>query len=593
MTRYVVGIDLGTTNCGLAYVDTSADGTIHPFAIPQLVGPGELADKPTLPSFALLPTEHEMKATALALPWDKTPGLAVGTLARERGAELPHRLVSSAKSWLSYTGVDRTAAILPWRGADDDSPEGEKLSPVQASARYLSHLRAAWNARMEEPIEQQELFLTVPASFDAVARELTVVAAREAGLGNVTLLEEPQAAFYSWLAHTSDRWRDALSAGDTVLVCDIGGGTTDFSLIEVTDDGAGNLGLERVAVGDHILLGGDNMDLALAYGVMQKLGNKAKKLTSLQKRSLIHACRRAKETLLGADAPDTVPISILGRGSKLIGKTIRTDVTRQEVDSIVLEGFLPQVAADAAPQKRRAVGLKELGLPYANDPAITRHLAAFLARHGREPTAILWNGGVMKGDILRGRVADNVTAWRGGASIPSLHGTDLDLAVAHGAAYYGLVRRGKGIRIRGGTAQSYYVGVESAMPAIPGFAPPVKALCVVPFGMEEGTEADIPEEELGLVVGETATFRFFASSVRTDDATGVLIDPDDDELVELDPVETELSAEGNAEAGDVIPVTLQSFVTELGTLELWCVAKRGDSKWKLEYSVRGNGEQES
>jgi hypothetical protein len=502
-------------------------------------------------------------------------------------------VVASAKSWLSYTGADRKAPILPWRGAEtEDHDQSPRVSPVEASSRYLAHIRAAWNARMDAPLEEQDVFLAVPASFDAVARELTVVAARNAGLPNVTLMEEPQAAFYSWLASAGDDWRAELAPGDVVLVCDIGGGTSDFSLIAATDDGSGNLELERVAVGDHILLGGDNMDLALAHGVMQRLGRKAKKLKPTQQRALIHACRRGKETLLAPDPPEEVPIAILGRGSKLIGGTIRTELRRADVEALLLDGFFPLVEADAAPQKRQAVGLKELGLPYATDPAVTRHLAEFTARHARLPTALLWNGGVMKGALIRDRVAAAIHGWYEGDAEPPrvLTGTNLDLAVAHGAAYYGLVRRGRGIRIRGGTARSYYIGVESAMPAIPGFAPPVKALCVAPFGMEEGSAVDLPEEELGLVVGETAVFRFFASSSRKEDAAGAVLDPDEVELAELEPVEALLPADEKQSAGDVVPVSLRSHVTEVGTLELWCVAREGEPetapRWKLEYAVR-------
>jgi molecular chaperone DnaK (HSP70) len=594
MSRYVVGIDLGTTNCAVAYVDTQQDGVggdgvwgpITPFAIPQVVSDGEVGARATLPSFLLLPTDIEVAPEAMSLPWAESPGFCVGTMARERGSDLPHRLVSSAKSWLSHTGVDRTAALLPWRGAELEELEegGQRLSPVEASSLYLEHIRAAWNhVHPDAPLEEQEVLLTVPASFDAVARELTVAAANQAALHNVTLLEEPQAAFYSWLATMGNRWRDQLRPGDAVLVCDVGGGTTDFSIIAVVDDGKGNLSLERLAVGDHILLGGDNMDLAVAHAAMQRLGER---LAPLQQRALVHASRRAKEALLGDGAPEAVPITVLGRGSKLIGGTLRTELSRDHIHRLILDGFLPWVDAQARPQRRRAVGLKELGLPYAHDPGITRHLAEFLARHGRAPTALLFNGGVMRGEALRARIAQVVGGWYGRSAMPALAGTDLDLAVAHGAAYYGLVRRGHGIRIRGGTARSYYIGIESAMPAIPGFPPPVKALCVAPFGMEEGTAVKLPDEELGLVVGETAEFRFFASSERKADPPGAVVDPDDAGLAELDPVETKLPATNGTHPGDAVPVSLESRVTEIGTLELWCVARDGERRWKLEYSVR-------
>ena len=466
------------------------------------------------------------------------------------------------------------------------------MSPLEASARYLSHIRAAWDAaHPDAPLGEQEVLLTVPASFDAVARELTVTAARQAGLEHLTLLEEPQAAFYSFLARAGDGWRKQLRAGDVVVVIDVGGGTCDFSLIAVSDQG-GDLGLERVAVGDHILLGGDNMDLTLAHAVGQRVAESGKKLSAAQFRALVHACRRGKEVLLGAEPPEAVPISILGGGSKLIGGTIKTELKRSDVESLLVEGFAPVVAAGAAPKSQRALGLRELGLPYAADPAITRHLASFLARHGRQPTAILFNGGVMKGSLLARRIAEVVASWfPGGGALPVLDGTDMDLAVAHGAAYYGLVRRGRGIRIRGGTARSYYIGLESAMPAIPGFAPPVKALCVAPFGMEEGTRAGLPGRELGLLIGEPTTFRFFASSSRKDDRPGQVVDPDEAELVELAPVETNLPAEPPEAAGELVPVSLEAHVTEIGTLELWSSATGGKpGRWKLEYSLREGDE---
>ena len=598
MARYHVGIDLGTTNTAVASTPIGGDGTITPFFVPQVTSPGEVQSLATLPSFLLLPTELEVPPEGLSLPWSDRPGFTIGTLARERGSELPHRLVSSAKSWLCHTGVDRHAPILPWRGAEtepapgdpEDEPDpqqGQRVSPVEASALYLEHLRAAWDhAHPDDPLQEQEVFLAVPASFDAVARELTMIAAQQAGLSGVTLLEEPQAAFYSWLSQTGDRWRKLLAPGDTVLVCDIGGGTTDFSLITVVDDGSGKLSLERVAVGDHILLGGDNIDLALAHTAMQRIGDR---LSPLQFRALVHACRRAKEQLLSAEAPEQLPVSILARGSKLIGGTVRLDLDREHVRRLVLDGFFPVVDRAARPQRRRTTGLRELGLPYANDPAVTRHLADFLARNARGASAVLFNGGVMKGELLRARVSEMVGGWQDRPPAPALAGNDLDLAVAHGAAYYGLVRSGRGIRIRGGTGRSYYIGIEAASPAIPGFAPPVKALCVVPFGMEEGTSVKLPDEELGLVVGETAEFRFFAANDRQGDPPGVLLDPLDANLEELGPVEATLPAGKGAEPGTTVPVSLESRLTELGTLELWCVSRSEQAdapRWKLEYSVR-------
>ncbi len=589
----VVGIDLGTTNCAMA--SALGDAPVASEEIAQIVGPGEVAARPTLPSFLLLPSDAEVSAKGLTLPWSGPMKYAVGTFARDRGAELTHRLVSSAKSWLCNPAIDRTSQVLPWRGTQREleaEMDGERVSPVNASARYLAHLRAAWDdAHEDEPLAELDVLVTVPASFDAVARELTVVAAREAGFDKVTLLEEPQAAFYAYLAGRGDAWRKDLAPGDVVLVCDVGGGTTDFSLIEVTDEG-GTLGLERIAVGDHILLGGDNMDLGLAAIVNKRLTDEGKTLDALQQRALTHACRRAKEALLEDAAPESVPVALLGRGSKLIGGTIRTEVRRADAEALLIDGFFPTVEADARAAKRRAMGLREMGLPYAHDPAITRHLAEFLSRHGKKPTAVLFNGGVMKASRLRNRVTDVLRAWCG-RDLKILGGIDLDLAVAVGAAHYGRIRAGhgtRGVRIRGGTARAYYIGIESAMPAIPGFAPPVKALCVAPQGLEEGSKVELPDDELGLVVGENVTFRFFAASARKDDTAGALIDLGTPAaaatISELDPVEKTVPVEGDRRSGDVVPIRLEAHVTEVGTLELWCAARDGRGRWKLEYSVR-------
>jgi molecular chaperone DnaK (HSP70) len=589
----VLGIDLGTTNSALATSIGDEPAVAQP--IMQVVGPGETAARPTLPSFLLLPSEQEVAPSQLQLPWSGALKYTVGTFARDRGAELPHRLVASAKSWLCNPAIDRTAQVLPFRGAQRELDEamqgGERVSPVNASARYLAHLRAAWDdANPDAPADEQDVLVTVPASFDPVARELTVVAAREAGFDKVTLLEEPQAAFYAYLAARGEAWREDLKPGDVVLVCDLGGGTTDFSLIEVRDDG-GNLTLERIAVGDHILLGGDNMDLALAALAQRSIatGPGAKQLDALQQRALVYAARAAKEQLLSAKPPTSVPISILGRGSKLVGSTIKASLERDPVEALIIDGFFPRVEAGEQAQRRRTGGLRELGLPYAHDPAITRHLAEFLSRHrgqqGRLPTAVLFNGGVMKAQKIRARIVELLRTWAG-REVAVLAGADLDLAVALGAAYYGQARQGRGIRIRGGTARAYYIGIESAMPAIPGFAPPVKALCVAPQGLEEGSTVALPDDELGLVVGEMSTFRFFAAATRQDDAAGALIEADAAGVSELDPVEKLVAVEGDRKSGDLVPVRLEAHVTEVGTLELWCVARDGHGRWKLEYSVR-------
>ena len=581
--RWIVGIDLGTTNCVLAAVDTRADGSaIAVLAIPQVVAPKQVEARELLPSFLYLGGPEDVGA--LDLPWATGRDVAVGTLARARGAEVPSRLVASAKSWLCNPNVDRTAAILPW-GAEEGA---RRVSPIAATAAYLAHLREAWNAahagERGAKLEAQEIHLTVPASFDAAARELTVQAANDAGLAHVTLLEEPQAACYAWIDAQGDAWRRGLRAGDLVLVCDVGGGTTDFSLI-AADEEQGALTLRRVAVGDHILLGGDNMDLTLAYAVRTRLAAEGTPLDVWQTRALVHACRSAKESLLATDAPEKAPVAILGRSRKVIGGALKTDLARAEAERILVDGFFPLVAADARPTRERRTGLTEMGLPYAADPRLTAHLAEFLARHREAgaPTAVLFNGGVMKADALRERLLAVLREWTGGA-LRELRGIHLDQAVARGAAYAGLARRGRGIRIRGGAARAYYIGVETAMPAVPGMPPPLKAICLVPQGTEEGTELELPGQEFGLVVGEPAEFRMLGSSSREDDALGTVLEFWGDEVEELTPLTTTLTWPDHD--GTLVPVRLRVHLTEIGTLEVWCVARDGQRRWKLEFGVR-------
>jgi molecular chaperone DnaK (HSP70) len=605
-SRYIVGIDLGTTNSALCYIDTASGqdepAVVH-LAVPQLVRPGEVEERPLLPSFLYLPGANELPAGSLKLPWDARAEWAVGEFARNQGNQVPTRLVSSAKSWLCHPGIDRRAQVLPWKAPEDS----RKISPLEASTAYLRHLCDAWNSLIakktkEHRLEQQDIVLTVPASFDAIARELTVEAARAAGLEHVTLLEEPQAAFYAWVNATHDDWRKQVEVGEVVLVCDVGGGTTDFTLIGVTEE-AGNLVLTRLAVGDHILLGGDNMDLALAHAMSQTLGTK---LDAGQMLMLWHSCRMAKERLFSEAKLANAPVTVLGRGSRVIGGTIKGELARSEAERVLVDGFFPKCARDAEPQRQRAAGLQELGLPYASDPAVSKHLAQFLARNeevlaekqskkGKKkaphPTAVLFNGGVFKAEPLRSRLVDILNDWAksaGAGSVKDLRGADLDLAVARGAAFYGLARRGRGIRIRGGTARAYYVGIESSLPAVPGTRPPLKALCVAPFGMEEGSEADVPSEEFGLVVGEPAEFRFLGSSVRRADPVGTIIEEWQGEIEELSPLTTTLDSPGKE--GRTVPVHLHTRVTEIGTLELWFLSRDSKQRWKLEFNVRERAE---
>jgi len=607
-SRYSVGIDLGTTHCVLSHVDLSQserEEVVQAMGnIPQLTGPGAVEERLALPSFVYLPHPDELASDDLTLPWGTQTGLLVGEFARQLGSRTPIRLVSSAKSWLCHPAVDRRAPILPV-GAPE---EVDSLSPLQASIHYLEHLKAAWDYQYpDQPLAQQSVTLTVPASFDPAARELTAEAAAAVNFQHLTLLEEPQAALYSWIQASGGNWRKQVQVGDVILVIDVGGGTTDLSLIAVTEQN-GSLELNRIAVGDHILLGGDNMDLALAHVVKTKLASQGTSLDMAQLQALTHGCRAAKETLLLDSAVDSVPVVVPSRSSRLIGGTISTELTRDEVTQTLIEGFFPHVEASARPAQRARTAFTKLGLPYAQDAAVTRHLAAFLGRQvgathdlqGFEntagnasflhPTAVLFNGGVFKARQLVERTLAVLNNWLAAEQAPPvrlLEGADLDMAVARGAAYYGFARSGGGVRIRGGTAKAYYVGVESAMPAVPGMEPPVQALCIAPFGMEEGTEADLPAQEVGLVIGEPVRFRFFGSSVRREDQVGTLLeDWMPEEIEDLEDIEANLPAEGRS-PGEVVPVRLRAAVTEVGTLRLEAVPSSGDETWKVEFDVRG------
>ena len=600
--KYAIGIDLGTTNSALAYAEITPDAgpfdtpQVKLMEVPQLVNPGEVRDESLLRSSLYVPGPADFPAGSLALPWNPAPEVVVGKLAQKRGVENAGRLVVSAKSWLAHSGVDRTSAILPWA-----APEGiKKLSPVDASSCYLEHLRRAWDFKMPEaPFVEQEILVTVPASFDAVARELTSQAAERAGFRDVTLLEEPQAAFYAWIERHND-WRERVKVGDLILVVDIGGGTTDFTLIAVTEQ-AGALTLDRMAVGEHILLGGDNMDLALARLIADQLAQKGTRIDTLQLHQLWQNCRVAKEKLLepGARAKEQ-PVTIPGRGTGLVGGTIKAGLRREDIDRVLGDGFFPKVSSSEMPVRQRRFGLQEIGLPYAADAAVTRHMAQFLrqqassAEHERvrrgpsglaAPTHVLFNGGVLHARLIRDRMIEVLDAWlaaEGFGPVQPLAGEDLMHAVSRGAAYYGLARHGRGVRIHGGVPRTYYVGIETAMPAVPGMPAPLKALTVAPFGMEEGTSIQIPNRAFGLVVGEPAEFRFFSSTVRKNDSPGEFIEDFGDELQELSPMEVNLAS---TDGTGTVPVSFETVVTETGVLQLWCVARDG-RRWKLEFNVR-------
>ncbi len=593
-SRFLVGIDLGTVNSALAYVDLAAEGdpadALRVLPIPQLVAPGEVGERHLLPSSAYLPGEHELPPGARRLPWGE-PAVVVGELARTQGARVPGRLVASAKSWLSHPRVDRTAPILPW-GAPEGVP---RLSPVAASALYLAHLRDAWRSRFPgHPLPEQEIVLTVPASFDEVARELTLRAAREAGLEHVTLLEEPQAAFYDFVSHHRARLAEALGERRLVLVCDVGGGTTDFTLIHAALDPAGGKApaLTRIAVGDHLLLGGDNVDITLARRIEARLGVR---LDAVQWSLLVQACRVAKEQLLaqaGAAGAGVAKATVVvpGRGSRLVGGTLSAEASRDEVEAVLLDGFFPRCGADELPRRRGRTGLLELGLPYEAEPAVTRHALAFLRDHAAEvaaasgrssdlprPDALLLNGGVFTPPAVRERLREVVSSWFPGSRPVDLLDTDrLDVAVARGAAHFALVRRGLGLRIGGGTARAYFVGVDA-----PGERP--KALCLIPRHQEEGTAVEV-ERTFALLLDRPVRFPLYATTRARFERPGDLVPVDEASFQALPPVETVLRSSGGRSD---VPVRLRAALTEIGTLEVFCVAQDRDARWKLEFGLRG------
>jgi molecular chaperone DnaK (HSP70) len=556
-----IGIDLGTTNSALAYIDErEAEDRdfppVHIFQTPQLVAAGRVEPRRTLPSFLFL-----------------EDGQPVGFYAREQGALVPTRLVHSAKSWLSNPDVDRTAKILPW----DSQEMGRVLSPVEVSARFLGKFREEWDRKQTTALAEQDIVLTVPASFDEEARELTVMAARDAGIERLTLLEEPAAAFYSWIANNLAQSRKQLFDGQIVLVCDVGGGTSDFSLIRVSREGD-LVNFTRTAVGKHLLLGGDNLDLTLAWLVETKLGAA---LSIRQRSGLRRQCSAAKEKLLNDPNLKSVEITVLGTGSAVIGKALKTEILREEALELALEGFLPFTERGEAPKEEKRSLFRELGLPYVSDPAITRHLNAFLEPSGEAPDAILFNGGFFIPELLQQRVADVVGKWYGRRP-EILENIDWDLAVARGAAYYSYVRStGSGVLVRGGLPRTYYIGLGEARD---GKFP---AACLVPRGAEEGATLEIDKDELQLVANRPVSFRLYSSLIRTDDKLGDLVEfaADDAELHMHAPLHAVIRFGKKAEER-LIPVKLGARLTEIGTLETWAESKISDNRWRLQFELR-------
>jgi molecular chaperone DnaK (HSP70) len=608
-SRYLIGIDLGTTNSVVAYIDTQeiadAGSPVRVFPVPQLVGPGEVGTLPALPSFLYFPTEDELSAGGVSATWDEIPPMVTGVLAREQGALVPSRQVSSAKSWLSYPGAHRRARILPAQA----EPSQPMISPVDASARYLMHLRDAWNAAIgtdaETRLEQQEIVLTVPGSFDEEARELTVEAASNAGLDNLTLLEEPLAAFYAWIAtnrhgQASGRSsrpflarngnREDLVDGELILICDIGGGTTDFSLVRARVVN-GELQFERTAIGEHLLLGGDNLDFALARCVEKKLKNV--KLTLRQRYALRRACCASKEQLLSDSSLERVPVTILGSGRAVVGQALSIDLTREEVLQTLTAGFLPITAPDEMPLTGRPRGLRELGLPYAVDPAITKHLAAFLTQAAvtmngssanqrmARPNAVLFNGGFCAPSVTRERIVEAISVWFGGAQSgwgpKILKNEGVDSAVARGAVYYGRVRRGTGLRIRAGNARTYYIGWDSD--------DGLQGICVLPAGVEEGTTLPLLNREFSVLANRPVSFTLYSSRTRHD-AHGEVAALDEKDVHRHPPLVT-LLRYGKKMRDVYLIIGLRVSFTEVGTLETWCESRATPHRWRLQFELRG------
>ena len=588
----VIGIDLGTTNSALAWAQ--ARGAISIFQIPQLVAAGEVAGRPTLPSFLYFTDQSQRDAGSVGLPWDTSPDLIAGTFARDEGSLVPSRQIASTKSWLSNPRVDRTAALLPWGGEG-----GLRLSPVEASARLLAHVRDGWNhehARSGEEwrLDRHHVVLAVPASFDEEARELTVAAAHQAGIEQLTLLEEPLAALYAWIASHRRQLSGTFGAGALILVCDVGGGTTDFSLIRAQIEES-ELAFARIAIGDHLLLGGDNLDLALASLVEQKLAPSGK-LTVSQRQILRRKCTAAKETLLGDSGSDRVPITLLGSGRGVVGGGMSTELTRQEVAATLTEGFLPVTDPADVPARDRRVGLRELGLPYETEPAITRHLAGFLTRAGAahgtgmmRPDAVLFNGGFFTPALARHQILDALAAWFG-ARPQVLENDAPESAVAIGAAFYGKLRRdpaaSKRLLIRAGSARSYYIGVDT------------QVLCLIPRGTEEGTSFDL-DRALTVTSNQPAAFTLYSSADRTD-PVNTLVSPGDAgdqtgprtadrglrDFQKHAPLVTAFRY-GKRSRRVPLAVRLSAAFTETGTLEIWCRSEETDHRWRLAFNLRG------
>ncbi len=598
--RFVIGIDLGTTNCAVAYVDLaeerSKDQGIRIFKIPQLSGPGQVNPLPLLPSFLYIPGEYDVAEDAIVRLWSAgQEENVVGAFARDQGALVPDRLVASAKSWLCHSNVDRRAPILPWGAA----AQVAKVSPVATTAAYLQHIRLAWNAAWgpeeELLLENQLVVLTVPASFDEVARELTLEAAKTAGIDTAILLEEPLAAFYSWLMRHEKNWRKFVQPGELILVCDIGGGTTDLTLILLKDTD-GSPRFERIAVGDHLILGGDNIDLAIAHQVESRLAGKRRSMSTDSWKALCHQCRQGKEAILGGSA-DAFTVTLMGEGGRLIADTRRVELSEEMIAQTVLDGFFPTTADNAPRAAAERKGITEFGLPYEPEPAITRHMKDFIDKHGEEvesklqrgsarPDLILYNGGSLKPAVIRQRIRAVLQQWyhESDAERPGiLESHDLDLAVAFGAAYYGLVKIGQGVRVGSGSPRSYYLGVARNENGLTEGAAR-EVMCIVERGLEEGSRIDLADKSFEVLTNRLVAFDIFSSSFRSGDRHGDLVQVDDS-LTALPPLQTVIQY-GKKGTQRALPVKIEAEYTEVGTLAIWCRSRISDHRWKLQFQLR-------
>jgi hypothetical protein len=588
---YTIGIDLGTTNTSVCY--TKGEG-FQQYLIHQLVSEGLVDARAVLPSVVYIPAEDEFSKEDVALPWEDDDGVIVGEMAKRQSVRAGYRVVSSAKSWLCHTGIDRRAANLPW-GADIKG----KLSAFDVTVKILEHIRNSWNhdfkkGLLEGSMEDQQIVISVPASFDPAARELTTAAATAAGFVNLRLIEEPQAALYAWIEEQGENWREELEVGKRIFVCDVGGGTTDFSLMEAEDE-SGTLALRRVAVGNHILLGGDNMDLALAHLLKKRLQDSGSNPDERQWNNLVSQARDAKEELLTGNK-DKVEIVLTGSGSGLFRSAMKTELTKEDVSNTILSGFFADCALSDRPKQLMSGGLREIGLNYARDAAVLKHIAAFLcAQEGGfvKPDYILFNGSMFAAGILRERIIGNIDKWGGENQLKALVSRDFSLSVSRGACYYGRVAEGDGIRIKASLPFSYYIGVEKSCMAVPGVEPELSLLCIAEHGMEEGSSLNISDKSFYLVFGETVQFRLFRSPFRKD-RVGFEIDESADSFEEVTNLEKTLELADSAQEPENgvkhVAVNLESCATEVGTLDVFCIDGTDQKKrWKLEFDVRVQG----